>query len=61
VTQAWNAQVTQTGAAVSAVDAGWNKSIPAGGSVDFGFTGSAGTTNDKPVSISLNGRSCTTS
>ncbi|MEQ0564077.1 cellulose binding domain-containing protein [Amycolatopsis sp. NEAU-NG30] len=61
VTQAWNAQVTQTGATVSAVDAGWNKSIPAGGSVDFGFTGSAGTANDKPVSISLNGRSCTTS
>ncbi|RSD07878.1 xyloglucanase [Amycolatopsis eburnea] len=59
VTQAWNATVTQTGTAVSAVDAGWNKTIPAGGSAEFGFTGTAGATNSKPASISLNGRPCT--
>ena len=61
VTQAWNAQVTQSGAAVTALDAGWNKTIPAGGSAEFGFTGSSGTANGKPAAISLNGKACTTS
>ncbi|WP_410595016.1 cellulose binding domain-containing protein [Amycolatopsis sp. lyj-23] len=60
VTQAWNAQVTQSGAAVTAADAGWNRTIPAGGSAEFGFTGSSGMVNSRPNSISLNGRACTT-
>jgi xyloglucan-specific exo-beta-1,4-glucanase len=60
VTQAWNAQVTQTGTAFSAADAGWNKTIAPGGSADFGFTGTSGTTNGKPTTIALNGHPCTT-
>lgn len=37
VTQAWNATVTQTGAAVTARSLSWNGSLPAGGSTTFGF------------------------
>lgn len=58
VTQAWNAQVTQTGPAVAAADAGWNKTIPAGGTAEFGFTGTSGATNGKPAVLSLNGQPC---
>ncbi|GAA4470606.1 hypothetical protein GCM10023170_087700 [Phytohabitans houttuyneae] len=37
VTQAWNATVTQTGAAVTARNLNWNGSLPAGGGTTFGF------------------------
>lgn len=49
VSNAWNATVTQSGSAVTAVDTGYNAAIAPGGSTTFGFvaTGSA------PSSLSL--------
>src|SRR3954452_11227906 len=37
VTQAWNATVTQSGSAVTATNVSYNGSVPAGGTVSFGF------------------------
>ncbi len=39
ITSAWNTQLTQSGAAVTAQNVGYNASVPAGGSVQFGFQG----------------------
>jgi len=60
VTQAWNAVATQSGSAVSAVDAGWNAALPTNGSTTFGFNGSwNNSSNPAPVSFTLNGVACT--
>jgi hypothetical protein len=60
VTQAWNAQVSQSGAQVTARNVTYNASIPAGGKVEFGFSGTAvGTDNPSPAAFSLNGTLCT--
>ncbi|MFC0534183.1 cellulose binding domain-containing protein [Phytohabitans kaempferiae] len=40
ITQAWNATVTQTGAAVTARNLSWNGNLAAGGSATFGFLAS---------------------
>jgi uncharacterized repeat protein (TIGR02543 family) len=58
ITQLWNGVVTQTGAQVSVKDAGYNSSIPANGSVSFGFNGTWSGTNSVPTSFSLNGAVC---
>ncbi|WP_159666968.1 cellulase family glycosylhydrolase [Streptomyces mexicanus] len=42
VTNMWNATYTQTGSTVTAVNAAHNGSVPAGGSVTFGFGGAPG-------------------
>lgn len=56
ITQSWNATVTQSGAAATAVDASWNAVIPAAGSVSFGFV------TDSPLGgatgFALNGSPC---
>ncbi|GAA3120462.1 endo-1,4-beta-xylanase [Streptomyces rameus] len=49
VTQAWNAACTQSGAAVSCADAGYNGSVPDGGSVTFGFNASWNGSNPVPA------------
>ena len=49
ITNAWNATVTQSGTAVTAVPVGWNASIPAGASVSFGFQGTYSGTNAAPT------------
>ncbi|MET9680261.1 cellulose binding domain-containing protein [Streptomyces coeruleorubidus] len=49
ITQAWNASCTQSGAAVSCVNASRNGSVPDGGSVTFGFNGSWSGSNPVPV------------
>ncbi|MEU7914125.1 cellulose binding domain-containing protein [Microbispora bryophytorum] len=60
VTQAWNATVTQSGGQVSAKDAGYNASIPTGGTTSFGFNGSwNNSSNPVPASFALNGTTCT--
>jgi hypothetical protein len=60
VTQAWNATVTQSGAQVSAVDAGFNAAIATNASTSFGFNASwNNTSNPAPASFSLNGTTCT--
>ena len=58
ITNAWNAVVTQTGAAVSARDAGHNAVITAGGNASWGFNGSVTGTNANPTAFSLNGVAC---
>ncbi|MBP2705048.1 cellulose binding domain-containing protein [Microbispora sp. RL4-1S] len=59
VTQAWNATVTQTGANVTAKNVDYNRTIPANGSVNFGFNGSWSSANPAPTSFALNGATCT--
>ncbi|GIH56430.1 rhamnogalacturonan lyase [Microbispora rosea subsp. aerata] len=60
VTHAWNATVTQSGAQVTARDAGYNASIPSGGTTSFGFNGSWNdSSNPAPASFALNGTTCT--
>ncbi|MFJ2580889.1 glycoside hydrolase family 6 protein [Kitasatospora aureofaciens] len=49
VTNGWNATVTQSGAAVSAVNASYNGTIAAGGSTGFGFQGSYSGANTAPT------------
>ncbi|MET8907094.1 cellulose binding domain-containing protein [Micromonospora sp. NPDC004551] len=60
VTQSWNATVTQSGAQVTARDAGYNAALGTGGTATFGFNGSwndAG--NPTPSAFALNGVTCT--
>ncbi|MFF8190454.1 cellulase family glycosylhydrolase [Streptomyces bobili] len=59
--QAWNARATQQGSQVRAANESWTETIPAGGTVSFGFNGSSTGTNGVPASFALNGSSCTTS
>ncbi|MFH9861090.1 cellulase family glycosylhydrolase [Streptomyces sp. NPDC017202] len=59
---AWNARATQQGRQVRATHESWTETIPAGGTVSFGFTGSSTAgTNGVPASFALNGSTCTTS
>lgn len=60
VTNAWNATVTQGGSTVTARNAGYNGSIPPGGTATFGFQGSHSGTNQAPSGWTLNGSPCTT-
>ncbi|BCB91611.1 PQQ-dependent sugar dehydrogenase [Phytohabitans suffuscus] len=55
---AWNATVTQTGAAVSARNADWNATIAPGATVEFGFLGTPGGTQPPPTAFTLNGNPC---
>jgi cellulase/cellobiase CelA1 len=57
VTNAWNATVTQSGADVTASNAGHNATLPAGATVSFGFQAS-GAPAGTPTGFTLNGRTC---
>lgn len=59
VTQAWNATVSQSGAAVTAVNVSYNGSLATGGSTSFGFNGSWTGSNPVPTAFTLNGIACT--
>ncbi|PGH45058.1 Cellulose binding domain-containing protein [Micromonospora sediminicola] len=59
VTQAWNATVTQNGAAVTARNVAYNGSIPTNGTTSFGFNGAWTSSNPTPTSFALNGVTCT--
>ncbi|OWV10190.1 hypothetical protein B5D80_07840 [Micromonospora wenchangensis] len=60
VTQAWNATVTQSGAQVSAKDAGYNAALGTNGTANFGFNASwNNASNPPPDSFALNGTTCT--
>ncbi|WP_369173793.1 cellulose binding domain-containing protein [Streptomyces sp. R28] len=61
ITQVWNADYTQAGAAVTAKNVGWNGNVTAGASVSFGFTGSWAGANAKPTAFKLGDQSCTVS
>ena len=59
ITGGWNASYSPSSGHVTARNVDYNASIPAGGSVSFGFqanhTGNAGA----PTSFTLNGAACT--
>jgi hypothetical protein len=60
VTRAWGATSTQSGAAVTARDAGWNGALATNGSTGFGFNGSwNNSSNPAPSNFALNGTTCT--
>jgi hypothetical protein len=58
ISSAWNAQVAQNGAAVTAQNVAYNGSLPTGGSTQFGFQASFTGSNDVPTTFALNGTSC---
>ncbi|KAB8139696.1 endo-1,4-beta-xylanase [Chloroflexia bacterium SDU3-3] len=58
VTNAWNATISPASGSVVASNVSYNASIPAGGSVSFGFQGSYSGTNSVPASFTLNGTTC---
>ncbi|HEY3478940.1 MAG TPA: cellulose binding domain-containing protein, partial [Streptomyces sp.] len=55
---AWNATVTQNGAAATATNLSYNAAIAAGGSVSFGFNANWSGSNPKPTDFTLNGTAC---
>ncbi|MFI8837075.1 cellulose binding domain-containing protein [Streptomyces afghaniensis] len=59
LTQAWNAEAAQSGAAVTAKNVGWNSNVAAGSSVSFGFTANSSGTNTKPTAFKLGDQNCT--
>lgn len=54
----WNGTLQQNGQGVTVTNAEWNKNVPAGGEISFGFQGSYSGSNSAP-NLSLNGKSCT--
>ncbi|MFG2366317.1 cellulose binding domain-containing protein [Streptomyces mirabilis] len=61
ITQAWNADATQTGTTVTAKNLTWNANVAAGSSVSFGFTGSWTGGNTKPTTFKLGDQACSVS
>jgi endo-1,4-beta-xylanase len=51
VTQFWSATITSSGSAVTARSVDYNSSLSPGASAQFGFLGSAGSTNNPPSNI----------
>ncbi|MFD0900049.1 protein kinase domain-containing protein [Actinomadura sediminis] len=58
VTQLWNGTPVQDGSAVTVTPADWNRSIPPGGTVEFGFLGSGAGGAGTPEGFVLNGARC---
>lgn len=58
VTSAWNAQVAQTGPAVTARDAGYNGALGTGASTSFGLQATYSGQNAAPADFALNGTAC---
>ena len=58
VTNAWQARITQSGAAVTAVNETYNANLATNGTVSFGFNGTWTTSNPVPTAFTLNGTAC---
>lgn len=58
ITNAWNAQVTQSGASVTAVNMSYNGSVPANGSVEFGVQGTYVSSYAPPTGIAIPSAGC---
>ncbi|MER6384790.1 glycoside hydrolase family 6 protein [Streptomyces sp. NPDC001250] len=58
VTSGWNAQITQSGAAVTVANESYNNTLASGGSVSFGFNGTYTGTNALPATFTLDGVTC---
>ncbi|MEV5885295.1 cellulase family glycosylhydrolase [Streptomyces sp. NPDC052020] len=56
--QVWNAKAVQQGSEVRAAHESWTQTIPAGGTVSFGFNGSSEGSNGVPAAFALNGGTC---
>lgn len=56
--QTWDATVTQNGSRVTATATDYNKSVPADGTLSFGFLGTWHGHNSTPYDFTLNGHSC---
>ncbi|HEY8473756.1 MAG TPA: non-reducing end alpha-L-arabinofuranosidase family hydrolase [Natronosporangium sp.] len=54
----WNANRTQTGAEVTATNVDYNGTVPAGGTVSFGFNGTWSGSNPVPDAFTLNDVPC---
>ena len=59
VTTAWNATVSQSGAAVTATNVGFNGTLAPGASTSFGFQGTWANSDAAPTAFTLNGAACT--
>ncbi|GIE99881.1 cellulose binding domain-containing protein [Paractinoplanes rishiriensis] len=59
ITQLWNGTVTQSGAAVTVANAGWNGNLGTGRTTNFGFGGTWNGANPAPSAFALNGVACT--
>ncbi|SBT49348.1 cellulose binding domain-containing protein [Micromonospora auratinigra] len=59
VAEAWNATVSQSGAAVTARNVSYNGAIATNGSTSFGFNGTWNGSNPAPTGFALNGVACT--
>jgi hypothetical protein len=55
ITNFWCGKITQSGTTVTVANAAYNSTIPAGGSVSFGFNLSYSGTNTQPAQFTLNG------
>lgn len=58
ITGLWNGTLTQSGAAVSVKDAGWNANVAKNASVNIGFNGTHTGTNNVPTNVTVNGVLC---
>jgi hypothetical protein len=58
ITSGWNADVVQSGMAVSASNLSYNGALATGASTSFGFQATFSGTNDMPTNFQLNGQSC---
>ncbi|HEX6523371.1 MAG TPA: cellulose-binding domain-containing protein [Streptosporangiaceae bacterium] len=58
ITSAWNAQITQSGATVQAINVAYDGSLATGATVSFGFQGTFSGTNDIPTDFAVNGVAC---
>ena len=55
ITNLWNGNLTQSGQSVKVTNMSYNASIPAGGSVSFGFQATYSGSNPAPTAFYLNG------
>ncbi|WP_306184231.1 cellulose-binding domain-containing protein [Streptomyces sp. MK5] len=60
ITQMWDATVHQDGPRVTATAADYDRTVPAGGTLSFGFIASWHDRNSAPTDFALNARACTT-
>ncbi|MDX3520513.1 glycoside hydrolase family 6 protein [Streptomyces scabiei] len=58
ISNGWNAKVSQSGSSVTAANESYNGTLPAGGSVGFGFQASYSGTNAIPATFTLDGVTC---
>ncbi len=58
ITQAWSTAATQSGSQVTARNVDYNRTIPTGGTIEFGFNGAYSGSNPAPTSFTLNGTPC---